>query len=393
MFVIGAKRTAFGKFGGILKDKTATDLAEIAARAALQEAAIKPENVDHVVFGNTIQSSRDASYLARHVALRIGLPHSIPAVTINRLCGSGFQSIIDACLQIKCGDSKIVLTGGTESMSQAPFIVRNVRFGTTFGADYMFEDSLWQGLTDEFIKMPMAITAENLGVLYKLTRNDVDEFANRSQTRWRLANNAEYFKAEITPIIFKAKEGDFVFDVDEHPRETTIESLAKLKSIFKKDGLVTAGNASGICDGASSVIVANEGSISALHLTPLARIVAWDVIGCDPSIMGIGPVYAIRNILKKTGLGLANIDLIEVPFSLCVFDPYFICRFSCELGIENDQLNVNGGAIALGHPLAASGSRIIAHLCHELNRRNAKYAVGAACIGGGQGIAILLEHI
>jgi len=387
IYIVGAKRTAFGTFGGKLKSHTATDLAEIASRAALQAASIDPENVDHVVIGNVIPSSKDAAYLARCVGLRIGLPDSVPAVTINRLCGSGFQSIVDAAHQIQSGDSDVVIAGGTESMSQAPFAVRNARFGTVLGTAYPFEATLWQGLTDPYINMPMALTAEKLGAQYKITRADVDAFALRSQTRWRLANNAGYFKAEISPMTIKTKKGDIVFDTDEHPRESTIEDFAKLAPVFQKDGLVTAATASGICDGAASVVVASYRAVQKFHLLPLARLVGWHIIGCDPSIMGIGPVPAIRGLLKKCQLTIADIDLIEVNEAFAA-QTLAVQR---ELQIESDRLNVNGGAVAIGHPLAASGTRITAHLVHELRRRGAKYGIGSACIGGGQGIAILLE--
>uniref|UniRef100_A0A914BUD8 Mitochondrial 3-ketoacyl-coa thiolase n=1 Tax=Acrobeloides nanus TaxID=290746 RepID=A0A914BUD8_9BILA len=389
IFIVAAKRTAFGTFGGTLKNHSATDLAEISARAALQSASLNPENVNHVIFGNVIQSSKDAAYLSRHVALRIGLPVHTPAVTINRLCGSGFEAIINGAQQILVGDSNVVIAGGTESMSQAPFAVRGIRFGTTLGANYQFEDTLWQGLTDQQIKTPMGITAEKLGAQYKLTRKEVDEFALRSQTRWRLSNNNGYFKNEITPIKIKGKKGEVSFEVDEHPRDTTIEILSGLKPVFQEGGLVTAGNASGIGDGASAVVVASEESVKKHHLTPLVRIVGWHTVGCDPSIMGIGPVDAIRGLCKKTNVSLDQVDIIDVNEAFAAQ----CAAVQKELKIESDRFNVNGGAIALSHPLAASGARITAHLAHELRRRGARYAIGSACIGGGQGIAVLLEKV
>lgn len=389
IFVVGAKRTAFGTYGGKLKNFSPTDLAEIAARGAIKNASINSEHVDHVIIGNVLQASKDAPYLARHVGLRIGLPISTPAVTINRLCGSGFEAIIQGCQQIIAGDSKVVLTGGTESMSQPPFVVRDVRFGLPFGTSLTFDDVLWQGLTDWHINTPMGLTAEKLGEKYNVTRDDADVFAEKSQSRWRLANNAGYFKSEIEPIKLKSNKGEEVFEIDEHPRETTKESLAKLRPVFKKDGLVTAGNASGVCDGAASIVIADEESVSKHKLTPLARIVAWSVVGCDPSIMGVGPVDAIRNIVKKTGISLDKVDIVEVNEAFAAQ----VISVQRELKIENDRLNVNGGAIALGHPLASSGSRISAHLIYELKRRNVKYGIGSACIGGGQGIAIFFENV
>ncbi|KAK0398721.1 hypothetical protein QR680_002723 [Steinernema hermaphroditum] len=389
IFVVGAKRTAFGTFGGKLKGQTATDLAEISSRAAIQAASINPENVDHVVMGNVLQTSADAPYLARHVGLRVGLPENVPAVTVNRLCGSGFEAIVQGCYQIVAGDASVVLAGGAENMSQAPFVVRGTRFGTALGSNVKFEDSLWSTVTDLHIKTPMGLTAEKLGAQYKVTRQEVDEFAHKSQQRWRLANNAGYFKAEIQPITQKTKKGEVVFDTDEHPRETTPEGLAKLPPVFQKDGVVTAGNASGISDGAASLVLADEASVQRLHLQPLARIVGWQTVGCDPSIMGIGPAPAIAELLKKASLKLEDIDLVEVNEAFAA-QTLAVQR---ELKIESDKLNVNGGAIALGHPLGASGARISAHLAHELRRRNARYGIGSACIGGGQGIAILFEKV
>uniref|UniRef100_A0A915E9V9 Mitochondrial 3-ketoacyl-coa thiolase n=1 Tax=Ditylenchus dipsaci TaxID=166011 RepID=A0A915E9V9_9BILA len=281
------------------------------------------------------------------------------------------------------------LAGGTEAMSQAPYLVRNMRFGAPLGVNIEFEDSLWSSGVDLHAKMPMGITAENLGEKYQITREESDEYALKSQTRWRLANNAGYFKGEIEPIHIKSKKGEVIFEMDQHPRETTLEELGKLKAVFKKDGLVTPGNASGVCDGAAAVVVASQESVEKLHLTPLARIVGWYVVGCDPTIMGIGPVEAIKGLCHKTGVSIDKIDVFDI-------NEAFACQTLAvqkELNLENDRLNVNGGAIAMGHPLGASGARITAHLAHEIQRRGIQYAVGAACIGGGQGIAILLEKV
>lgn len=391
IFIVSAKRCAFGAFGRSLKDHTATDLAEIVARSALKSSSIAPEHVDHVIFGNVIQSSKDAAYLARHVGIRIGLPVKTPAVTVNRLCGSGFEAIIHGAQQIISGDSKVVLAGGTESMSQAPFAVRGTRFGTALGTKIEFEDILWEGLTDLQINTPMGVTAENLGEKYNITREESDAYAIRSQQRWRIANSAGHFKAEIEPIKLKGrKKGEeHLFEVDEQPRETTPEQIAKLPSVFKKNGLVNAGNASGICDGAAAVVVADEESVKTHHLTPLVRILGWHTVGCEPHIMGIGPVEAIRQLCVKTGISLDQVDLIEVNEA---FAPQ-VLAVQRELGLDTERLNVNGGAIALGHPLGASGARITAHLAHELIRRNARYGIGSACIGGGQGIAMLFERV
>jgi acetyl-CoA acyltransferase 2 len=389
IFIVGAKRTAFGTFGGVLKKHTATDLAEHASRAALASAQIKPEKIDHIVFGNVMQSSKDAAYLARSVGLRIGIPIETPAVTINRLCGSGFDAIIQGARQILVGDSKVVLAGGTECMSQAPFVVRNVRFGTALGTNYEFEDALWQGLTDPNAKAPMIITAEMLAEKVGVTRQEADEYSLQSQNRWRAANDAGHFKQEIAPLKIKSRKGGISFEVDEHPRGATLESLAKLEPVLLQGGVVTAGSASGVSDGAAAVVVAGSEAVKELGLKPLVRLVGWKIVGVDPKIMGIGPVDAIRGLLKDQKLTLDDIDVVEVNEAFAAQ----VLAVKKELKLCNDKLNVNGGAIALGHPLAASGARITGHLAYELIRRQKKYGIGAACIGGGQGIAVLLERV
>lgn len=389
VFIVAAKRTAFGTFGGKLKNHSATDLAEIASRAVISEAKVKPEAIDHIIFGNVIQSARDAIYLSRHVGLRIGIPENVPALLVNRLCGSGFQAIVNAAQEIQLGESTCVLAGGTENMSQTPFSVRDIRFGTALGVKCEFEDTLWAGLTDQHINTPMGVTAEKLGAQYKVTREDSDKFALRSQTLWKNAQDNGYFKAEVTPITLKSKKGDTIFEVDEHPRMTSLEKLAKLPPVFKKNGLVNAGNASGICDGAAALLVAGEEAIARHNLKPLVRVVAWQAVGVDPSIMGIGPAPAIRAVLKKTNLKLSDIGLIEVNEA---FAPQ-VLAVQRELGIPDEKFNTCGGAIALGHPLGASGARISAHLAHEMKRQGAKYGMGSACIGGGQGIAVLFENV
>uniref|UniRef100_F7IHH1 Acetyl-CoA acyltransferase 2 n=1 Tax=Callithrix jacchus TaxID=9483 RepID=F7IHH1_CALJA len=382
VFVIAAKRTPFGAYGGLLKDFTATDLSEFATKAALSAGKVSPETVDSVIVGNVLQSSSDAPYLARHVGLRVGIPKEIPALTINRLCGSGFQSIVNGCQEICVKEAEVVLCGGTESMSQAPYCVRSVRFGTKLGSDIKLEDYLWVGLTDQHIKLPMAITAENLAVKHKISREECDKYALQSQQRWKAANDAGFFNNEMASIEVKTKKGKQIMEVDEHARpQTTLEQLQKLPPVFKKDGTVTAGNASGIADGAGAVIIASENAVKKHNFTPLARIVGYFVAGCDPSIMGIGPVPAINGALKKAGLSLKDMDLVEVNEA---FAPQYLA-VEKSLDLDPSKTNVNGGAIALGHPLGGSGSRITAHLVHELRRRGGKYAIGSACIGGGQG--------
>jgi acetyl-CoA acetyltransferase family protein len=390
IWIVGAKRTAFGAFGGMLKDLSATDLSVNAAKAALSQSRVSAEEIDHVIFGNVQQTSADAIYHARHVGLRTGVPVAVPALTLNRLCGSGFQAVISGAEQILLGDAEICLVGGAENMSQAPHVIRGARQGLAFGKTPPLEDSLWSALTDSYTGMPMAITAENLAEKYGITRAECDAYALRSQRAWAEAHAAGRFADEIAPIEIKSRKGPVSFDKDEHPRpETTAEVLAKLAPVFKKDGVVTAGNASGICDGAAALVVASREAAEKRGLKPLARIVQWGVVGCDPKIMGIGPAPAIRQALDRAGLKLDQMDLVEVNEA---FAPQYLA-VEKELGLARDRTNVDGGAIALGHPLGASGARITAHLCYELSRRGGRFAVGSACIGGGQGIAVVLERV
>nr|XP_023399560.1 3-ketoacyl-CoA thiolase, mitochondrial isoform X1 [Loxodonta africana] len=363
VFIVAAKRTPFGAYGGLLKDFTATDLSEFAAKAALSAGNVSPETVDSVIVGNVLQSSSDAPFLARHVGLRVGVRTETPALTVNRLCGSGFQSILNGCQEICVKDAEVVLCGGTESMSQVPHCVRNVRFGTKFGLDIKLEDYLWESLMDTHVQMPMEITAENLAVKHKISREECDKYALQSQQRWKAANDAGYFNDEMVPIEVKTKKGKQSMQVDEHARpQTTLEQLNKLPPVFKKEGTVTAGNASGVSDGAGAVIIASEDAVKKHNFTPLARVVGYFVSGCDPTIMGIGPVFAITEALKKTGLSLKDMDLVEVNEA---FAPQYLA-VEKSLDLDRSKTNVNGGAIALGHPLGGSGSRITVHLVHEL---------------------------
>ncbi|KAF6087245.1 acetyl-CoA acyltransferase 2 [Phyllostomus discolor] len=363
VFIVAAKRTPLGAFGGLLKDFSATDLSEFAARAALSAGKVSPETVDSVVVGNVIQTSSDAIYLARHVGLRVGVPTESPALTVNRLCGSGFQAVVSGCHEICVKDAEIVLCGGTESMSQAPFCVRNIRFGTKFGSEPQLEDTLWASLKDQHVQLLMGITAENLASQNKISREDCDRYALQTQQRWKAANDAGYFNNEMAPIEVKTKKGKQTVQVDEHPRpQTTLEQLAKLPPVFKKEGTVTAGNASGVCDGAGAIILASEDAVKKHNLSPLARVVGYFVSGCDPTIMGIGPVPAIKGALKKAGLSLKDMDLVEVNEAFA--SQYLAVQKGLDL--DPSKTNVNGGAIALGHPLGASGLRITTHLVHEL---------------------------
>eukprot|EP01098_Paradermamoeba_levis_P010190 TRINITY_DN4281_c0_g1_i1.p1 TRINITY_DN4281_c0_g1~~TRINITY_DN4281_c0_g1_i1.p1 ORF type:complete len:395 (-),score=144.27 TRINITY_DN4281_c0_g1_i1:107-1291(-) len=390
LYIVGAKRTAMGGFGGKLKNVTATDLAAHASKAAIKQANVDPKLIGSSIFGNVAQTSIDAPYLARHVALKSGLPISSNALTVNRLCGSGFQSVINACHELLLGEQEIVLAGGSENMSMAPYHVYDARWGTKLGSDLKMQDSLWAALTDSYIKTPMGITAENLAAKYSITRQDADAFALSSQQRWAAAQKEGRFDNEIVPYPVKGKKGPEEFKVDEPPRpDTSAEALARLPPVFKEGGTVTAGNASAITDGAAALIVATEQAVKQHKLTPLARVVGWSVAGVDPSIMGIGPVPAIKNLLAKQGLSLNQIDLFEVNEA---FASQFLA-VQKDLGLDPAKTNANGGAIALGHPLGASGTRILVHLTHELRRKNAKYGLGSACIGGGQGIAVLIERL
>jgi acetyl-CoA acyltransferase 2 len=388
--IVGAKRTAFGTMNGALKGISATDLAVHASKAAIAQSGVAPDRIGHVIIGNVMQTSPDAIYCARHVGLKSGLPITVPALTVNRLCGSGFQAIVNGAEQLLLGEHDVVLVGGTENMSQAPHILRGAREGFAFGKAPALEDSLWSALTDSYNNTPMAVTAENLAVKYGITREQCDEYALGSQQRWAAAHEAGFFKDEITPLEIQQKKATLSFAVDEHPRpQTTKEILAKLGPVFKKDGVVTAGNASGICDGAAALVLATEESAKANGWKPLARIVHWGTAGVDPALMGIGPAPAIKIALERAGLKLSDMDLVEVNEA---FAPQYLA-VEKELGLDRKKTNVDGGAIALGHPLGASGARITAHLVYELARRNGRYAVGSACIGGGQGMAVIIERI
>jgi acetyl-CoA acyltransferase 2 len=387
---IAAKRTPFGTFNGALKDLTATELAVQAAKAAFSAGGVSPADIDHVIFGNVMQTSADAIYLARHVGLRSGVPIPVPALVVNRLCGSGFQAIVSAAEQILLGQSEAVLCGGTESMSQAPHVVRGARTGLPFGKPSQLGDTLWDALTDSYTGMPMAITAENLAQQYGISRQACDEFALASQQRWAAANQAGHFAAELSPIELAGKKGPTQLTTDEHPRpQSTIEALAKLPPVFKKDGVVTAGNASGICDGAAALILASSRRADEKGWKPIGRLIGWGVAGCDPTIMGIGPVPAIHKLLAATSTKLSDYDLFEVNEA---FAPQYLA-VEKELGLPRERTNACGGAIALGHPLGTSGARITAHLLHALRRTGGRRAIGAACIGGGQGLAVAVEAL
>ena len=385
-------RTPFGAFGGALKDVSAVELTVVAAKAALEHAGIAPADVQHAIFGNVMQTSSDVVYFARHVALKAGCPVETPALTVNRLCGSGFQAVVSGAQEILLGDADVCLVGGGESMSQAPHVVRGVRWGTALGKSPALEDSLWSALTDQHVGMAMGETAEKLATQYNLSRECVDAYALRSQTLARDAWASGVFEDEVVGVpVRDAKTKQVVeFRRDEHMRpDTTAAGLARLRPVFAADGVVTAGNASGIGDGAGALVVARESWARARGLRPLARLVSWGVAGVDPTVMGIGPVPASRIALERAGLTLDDMDLVEVNEA---FAPQ-TCAVERELGIRREKLNVHGGAIALSHPLGASGARITAHLLHALRAGGHRYGLGSACIGGGQGIAVIIESL
>ncbi len=388
--ILPGQRTPFGAFGGGLKDLSATSLAVFASKAAIEKAGISPASVDHVIFGNVAQTSLDAPYLARHVGLHVGVPMEVPAYTLNRLCGSGFQAVINAAEEILADEAEMVLAGGTENMSQSPYIVKGARWGIRMGPTEL-QDALWGALTDSYAGLPMALTVEGLAKQKGVSRKEADDYALRSQMAYKSALEKGYFDEEISPIeILDARGNKKVFRNDEHPKpESTLEGLSKLKSLFVKEGVVTAGNASGITDGAAAMVVTSSQAANRLKVKPIGRLLGWGVSGCDPKIMGIGPALAIPKALKKVGMSLDEMDLVEVNEA---FAAQYVA-VEKTLKLNREIMNVNGGAIAVGHPLGASGARIIMHLLYELRRRKKKYGIGSACIGGGQGIAVVVEAL
>jgi acetyl-CoA acetyltransferase family protein len=389
VFVLGGKRTPMGEYVGALKDVSAIELGAIASRAALETTGVAAEEIDHTVIGNALQTSGDAIYGARHVALKAGVPFDRPALTVNRLCGSGIQSIVSGAQMIQLGEAQTCLVGGMESMSQAPHVIRGARTGFALGQGKL-EDSLMVALLDTYCNVPMAGTAENLARKFEISREEQDQYALRSQQAAKRALDEGFFADEIVPVEVKTKKTTELFNLDDHMRpKTTLEGLAKLRPAFSKDGFVTAGNASGIVDGAAALVIAGENYVKARNVKPLGRIVSWAYAGVEPEIMGIGPVPASLQALEKAGLKLSDMDLIEV-------NEAFAAQYLAveqELGLDREKTNVNGGAIALGHPLGATGTRLVLTLLRELQRRNGRYGLATACIGGGQGIAIICERL
>ena len=389
IFILGGARTPMTQHVGALKDVSAIDLGAVAARGALTRTGVAPAWIDHIVMGNVQQSSTDAHYGARHVGLKAGLPIAVPALTVNRLCGSGIQAVVSAAHHIAVDDAGMVLAGGMESMSQVPHVIRGLRSGLRLGQGTL-EDWLWEGLNDPYAGCSMAITAENCAAKYGITREASDAYALRSQQLAHAAWMSGRLAEEVVPVEVKSRKGTALVARDDYMRpETTLDVLAGLPTVFKKDGVVTAGNASGIVDGAAALVIASAAAARARGVAPLARIASWAAVGVEPTLMGMGPAPAIRAALTRAGLALAQIDVVEINEA---FAPqYLACEK--ELGLDPARSNVNGGAIALGHPLGASGARLLLTLVLELRRRKAKYGVASACIGGGQGIAMVVEAI
>jgi acetyl-CoA acetyltransferase family protein len=387
--VLGGARTPFGTFMGSLKDVSAIDLSVTAATAALERSSVYAKDVDQVVFGNVLQTSKDAIYFARHVALKAGVPIEVPALTVNRLCGSGLQAVVSAAQALLLGEGTIALVGGGENMTQAPFVIRGARTGLSLG-EHQLEDYLWEALVDSYCGCGMAITAENLAEQYGISRQEVDAYALRSQETAKHAQQQGWFAEEMVPVTVKDRKGkETIIDRDEGIRETLLEALAKLPSRFREGGVVTAGNASGINDAGAALVIATGAAARERGLKPIARLVSWGTVGVEPTVMGIGPAPAIRQALKRADLTLDQMDRVEV-------NEAFAAQYLAvekELGLQRDKTNVNGGAISLGHPLAASGARLALTLINELRRNGLKCGAASLCIGGGQGIAAVFEAL
>jgi len=394
---LSGKRTPFGTFNGVFTDISAIDLGVIAGNAAIEQAGVSADDIDHVIFGNVMQTSPDAIYGARHIGLKCGVPVPVPAVTVNRLCGSGFESLAQASQLLRLGEASMVLAGGAENMTQAPHTIRGARKGFRLGGTKM-NDYLQEVLFDTQAGCQMAITAENLAEKYGISREEADDYGYRSQTAFDTAREAGKYADEIVPVTLKSRKGDRVIDVDEHPQLSPLaperfrkrfsrEAMAKLRAIFKKDGTVTAANASGINDGAGAMVMTTAAIAEQRGLNPIGRLVASASVGVEPKYMGIGPVAAINAALDRAGMSLGQMELVEINEAFS--SQYLACER--ELGLDRAITNVNSGGVAIGHPLAATGTRITMHLIYELKRRGLKYGVGSACIGGGQGIAVVVE--
>ena len=387
--IVAAARTPMSRYTGAFSDVSAIDLAAAASKEAIARCKVDPAGFDHAIFGNVMQTSADALYGARHVALKAGLKAETPAVTVNRLCGSGIEAIAQAAQRLLLGESELILAGGMENMTQAPFVIRGLRNGLKLGGGVL-EDSLMVGLTDTYCGLPMALTAEKLAEQFGITRKDADAYALRSQQAADAAYKAGRMKEELVTVEVKQGKKTITVSEDDHRRpDTTMEILEKLSPSFKKDGIVTAGNASGIVDGAAAVVVTREKTAKDRGLKPMGRIISWATVGVDPSIMGIGPVPGSQQALKFAGLTIGQMDRVEVNEAFAA--QYLAVEKG--LGLTREKTNVNGGAIALGHPLGASGTRLVITLLNELRRNNLRYGLATACIGGGQGIAMIVENL
>lgn len=385
IYFLAAKRTPFGSFLGALNKRSATDLGVSASQAVLLEAQIAPDKIDHVIFGNVLQTAKDAIYLARHIGLNCEIPQSVPALTVNRLCGSGFEAIIQGAHLINGELADCVLVGGSENMSQAPHVIRGARNGIRLGQGQL-EDSLWECLNDTFVDLPMGMTAENLAIQYDISQEEVDQYSLRSQQLYQEALKKGAFKEELIEV--QASRDSDILSKDEHPREdASLEAIRKLPKVFKKDGVIHAGAASGISDGAAALIMCSQSFLDKNDHKPLGELLSFGISGCDPRIMGIGPVNASKICLERTPYHLSDMDMVEINEA---FAPQ-VLAVQKALSLDMAKLNTNGGAIAIGHPLAASGARIAGHLLHNLNDN--ALGLGSACIGGGQGIAILLKKV
>ncbi|NCC80235.1 MAG: acetyl-CoA C-acetyltransferase [Clostridia bacterium] len=387
--IVSAVRTPVGSFGGVFKNVSAVDLGVTAVKEAIRQAGISPEEVDEVYMGCILQAGLGQG-VARQVSVNAGIPVSVPATTINMLCGSGLRTVSLAAQTIIAGDNEVVVVGGTENMSRAPYVLNNARFGSRMGNDTMVDTMIQDALTDAFNNYHMGITAENVAEKYGITREEQDAFAASSQNKAEKAMAEGKFKDEIAPVTIPQRKGEpLVVDTDEYPKKgVTPESLSRLRPAFKKDGTVTAGNASGINDGAAALVVMSREKADALGLTPLAIIVSYGNGGVDPSIMGVGPVPATKNALSKTSLTIDDMDLIEANEAFAAQ----ALAVGKELKWNEDKVNVNGGAIALGHPVGASGARILVTLLHEMKRRNSTYGLATLCIGGGMGTSVVVKR-
>lgn len=389
VYIIDGARTAFTSFGGSFKNVEATELGIATAKEALKRASVQPSQIDHVFYGNVIHSSKNAAYIARHIGLGANIPEEVGALTVNRLCGSGVQSIVSGAQSILLNESEINLVGGAENMSMSPYANFNNRFVGPKMGNLQYEDMLQATLTDAYTGSGMGLTAEKLAKQYNISRDDQDIFAMESNKRAEYAQQNGNYKAEIVPVEVASRKNTTIIEKDEHIKTNlSLAGMNKLRPAFKKEGSVTAGNASGINDGAASLVIASEKAVEESDLKPIARIISWGIVGVDPTIMGIGPVPAIKQALKRANLSIDDIDLFEI-------NEAFAAQYLAvekELNLDRSIVNVNGGAIALGHPVGASGTRLVLSAAYELKRREGKYAVISLCIGGGQGIAMIIER-